>query len=219
VLKYGPFYGLVNNAGIALAAPLEHIPIEDFRRQFEVNVIGQLGVTQAFLPLLRPASGRVIFIGSIAGRLTVPFLGPYSSSKFAIEAMTDALRVELQPWNIHVVLVEPGTIATPIWKKGADEGDRMQARFAGDVVGRYRSALEAIRKAAAGAARRGIPAEEVATLVEHALTNPSPRTRYLVGADAKQRAWIARLVPDRLRDRLLTRILGLPRRGEYAGRS
>ena len=214
--------GLVNNAGIAIAAPLEHIPIDDFRRQLDVNVVGQLAVTQAFLPLLRagpagPAgrAGRIVLIGSIAGRLTVPFLGPYSASKFALEAMADALRVELQPWNLHVSLVEPGSIATPIWKKGAEQGNRMQSRLGPGVTEQYGVALDAIRRVAAATASRGIPADAVARVVEHALTSPSPKTRYLVGADARQRAWIAKLVPDRLRDALLTRVLGIPRRGAY----
>ena len=214
-LAGGGLAGLVNNAGIAIAAPLEHIPIEEFRRQLDVNVVGQLAVTQAFLPLLRAEAGRVVLIGSIAGRLTVPFLGPYSASKFALEAMADALRVELQPWSMHVSLVEPGSIATPIWNKGTAHAERMQAQIGPAVTGQYGPALEAIRQAAAASARRGIPAEAVAKVVEHALTSPSPKTRYLVGADARQRAWLAKLAPDRLRDALLTRILGVPRRGAY----
>ena len=213
--------GLVNNAGIAIAAPLEHVPIDDFRRQLDVNVVGQLAVTQAFLPLLRlgatasARAGRVVLIGSIAGRLTVPFLGPYSASKFALEAMADALRVELQPWNMHVALVEPGSIATPIWNKGTEGANRLQSRLGPGVIEQYGAALDAIRKAAAAAANRGIPAEDVAKVVVHALTSPSPKTRYLVGAGARQRAWIAKLVPDRLRDALLTRVLAIPRRGAY----
>jgi NAD(P)-dependent dehydrogenase (short-subunit alcohol dehydrogenase family) len=109
--------GLINNAGIAVASPLEAVPIEDLRRQLEVNVVGQVAVTQVFLPLLRAGQGRIINMGSIAGRATMPLMGPYSASKYALEAITDALRLELQPWGIHVAIIEPGAIATPIWEK------------------------------------------------------------------------------------------------------
>src|SRR3954471_14417569 len=102
-----PLSGLVNNAGIAVAGPLEFIPIDEFRRQLDVNVVGQVAVTQAFLPALRRSRGRVVFVGSIAGRSALPFLGAYAASKFAVEAVTDALRVELRPWGIDVAVVEP----------------------------------------------------------------------------------------------------------------
>ncbi|MEK7693262.1 MAG: SDR family oxidoreductase, partial [Chloroflexota bacterium] len=108
--------GLVNNAGIAVAAPLEFVPIDDLRRQLEINVIGQIAVTQAFLALIRTARGRIVNIGSVSGKLATPFTGPYSASKFAMEALTDALRIELRPWKIEVSIVEPGSIATPIWE-------------------------------------------------------------------------------------------------------
>ncbi len=109
--------GLVNNAGIAIGSPLELIPLPELRRQFEVNVIGQIAVTQALLPLIRRARGRIVNMGSIAGRGTIPMMGPYSASKFALEALTDALRLELYPWGIEVSIIEPGAIATPIWSK------------------------------------------------------------------------------------------------------
>lgn len=205
--------GLVNNAGIAVAGPLEFLPLAEFRQQLEVNVTGPLAVTQALLPLIRLARGRVVFMGSIAGRLAMPMLGPYSASKHALEAMADALRVELQPWGMHVSLVEPGSIATPIWKKGNEAAAQAAARFPPRADELYRVLSAAMRKAAADAARRGAPPDTVAVVVEHALTAASPRTRYLVGADATLRARIGALVPDRLRDRLFTRALGLPARG------
>ncbi len=209
--------GLVNNAGIAVTGPLEFLPLVEFRQQFDVNVTGQIAVTQAFLPLLRRARGRVVFMGSIAGRMALPMLGPYSASKHALEAIADALRVELQPWGMHVALIEPGSIATPIWKKGDDAAAQAASRFPPMADQLYRAAVTAMRKAAGDAARRGVPAETVAVVVEQALTAASPRTRYLVGADAKLRARLNAWVPDRMRDRLFTRLLGLPARGSGEG--
>jgi NAD(P)-dependent dehydrogenase (short-subunit alcohol dehydrogenase family) len=204
--------GLVNNAGIALAGPLEFLPIEEFRRQLDINVVGQLAVTQAFLPLLRASRGRIVMMGSISGRMATPFVGPYAASKFALEAMTDALRVELQPWGLHVAIVEPGSIATPIWKKGTEHASRLGERFPAEATALYAQAFAALQGAVAHIAARGLPPDAVARAVEHALTSAAPKTRYLVGGDAKLRARIAAFVPDRLRDAMLTRALKLPRR-------
>jgi len=199
-------HGLVNNAGVAVAAPLEVIPLEELRRQLEINVLGQVAVTQAFLPQLRLARGRIVFMGSIAGRSSLPFLGPYAASKHALEAIADALRVELAPWSMQVAIVEPGTIATPIWAKGAATADAIQSRTSADSLALYRDRVEAFRRAAAERGRRGQPADRVAQAVEHALTASRPKTRYLVGRDAKLRATFERL-PDRLRDRVYERLL------------
>jgi NAD(P)-dependent dehydrogenase (short-subunit alcohol dehydrogenase family) len=197
---------LVNNAGIAVASPLEAIPLDELRRQLDVNVVGQVAVTQALLPQLRRARGRVVFIGSIAGRSALPFLGPYAASKHALEAIVDALRIELSPWAVHVSIVEPGTIATPIWSKGAALADEIQARVPSQTLGLYRERLDAFRRAAAAAGRRGIPPDRVAEVVERALTASRPKTRYLIGRDAKLRAAFERL-PDRWRDRVYERVL------------
>jgi NAD(P)-dependent dehydrogenase (short-subunit alcohol dehydrogenase family) len=205
--------GLVNNAGIAVTGPLEFLPVAEFRNQLEVNVVGQLAVTQAFLPLLRPARGRLVFMGSIAGRMTVPFLAPYSVSKFGLEAIADALRLELQPWGMHVSLVEPGSIATPIWSKGASGAEGLAARLGPEAMAHYGAAMHAMRRAAGQAARRGVPAEVVARVVEHALTARVPKTRYLVGFDARTRALLMQILPDRVRDRLITRVMRLPPAG------
>jgi NAD(P)-dependent dehydrogenase (short-subunit alcohol dehydrogenase family) len=209
----GGLDGLVNNAGIAVAGPLEYLPIAQFRRQLEVNVVGQLAVTQACLPLLRRRRGRIVLMGSIAGRMTVPFLGPYSASKFALEAIADALRVELQPWDIRVALVEPGSIATPIWSKSGKAAVEQEATLPEEARRRYGAAADRMREVAAKTGRRGIDPDVVAAAVEDALTRASPRTRYLVGRDARLRAILAAWAPDRLRDRLLTRVLGIPGRG------
>lgn len=204
--------GLVNNAGVAVAAPLELLPLDDLRRQLDVNVVGQIAVTQAFLPLVRAARGRIVFMGSIGGRMAMPFLGPYCASKFALEALVDALRLELAPWRIEVAIVEPGSIATPIWTKSQGNAELMREGFLSRPEADYTEAISAVRHAAAETGRRGEPASRVADAVLHALTAPSPKTRYLVGKDARLRAWLARLVPDRIRDRLVARALKLPHR-------
>ena len=199
-------HGLVNNAGIAVAAPLEVLPLAELRRQLDVNVVGQIAVTQALLPALRRARGRVVLVGSIAGRSALPFLGPYAASKHALEALCDALRVELAPWSIHVSIVEPGTIATPIWTKGAEIAEEIQAQAPAETLALYRRRIDAFRRAAAAAGRRGAPPERVAEAVDHALTAERPKTRYLVGRDARLRAGFE-LLPDRLRDRVYERVL------------
>jgi NAD(P)-dependent dehydrogenase (short-subunit alcohol dehydrogenase family) len=195
--------GLVDNAGIAIAGPLEFLPPEELARQLDVNVVGQLRVLQAFLPALREARGRVVLMGSIAGRSSLPFLGAYAMSKFALEAMADALRVELAPWGMHVAIVEPGTIATPIWTKPQRSADALPT----EARALYGERLEAFRRAAAErSSKRAAPVDTVADAVEHALTAAKPKTRYLVGPDAKRRARVQRL-PDRARDRVLSRFL------------
>ncbi len=200
-------YGLVNNAGIAVAGPLEVLPLEALRRQLEVNVVGQVAVTQAFLPLLRRARGRVVNMGSIGGRSVLPFVGAYCASKFALEALTDALRMELRPWGIEVSIVEPGSVATPIWQRGEAAAEAMLSDLGPDAGILYGAAMEALRKAVRDTGDRGAPPEAVARVVHHALTARRPATRYLVGSMARIRAILQHL-PDRMRDRLLLRRLG-----------
>ena len=144
--------GLVNNAGIVVPGPLEFLPLADLRRQLEINVVGQIAVTQAMLPLLRAARGRIVNMGSIGGRMATPFVGAYAASKFALEALTDALRVEVRPWRIGVSIIEPGAIATPIWQKSAREGERLREAMPAEAMRLYGQALEALRK---GVARAG----------------------------------------------------------------
>jgi NAD(P)-dependent dehydrogenase (short-subunit alcohol dehydrogenase family) len=197
--------GLVDNAGIAVAAPLELVPLDELRRQLEVNVVGQLAVLQAVLPALRRARGRVVLMGSIGGRSALPFLGPYAASKHALEAFADVLRVELAPWDIAVSIVEPASVKTAIWTKGATHAQAMQEGISSEAATLY---AERIQRFRAVALRRGpgIDADIVARAVEHALTATRPKARYLVGRDAHLRAWIERL-PTRLRDRVLARVL------------
>ena len=204
-------YGLINNAGIAVVGPLEAVPISDLRRQLEINVIGQVAVTQAFLPLIRKARGRIVNMGSIAGRGAMPLMGPYAASKFALEAMTDALRLELQQWGIEVSIVEPGAIATPIWEKSGKDAADLETAMPMEMRGMYAALVAAVRKVVGEASARAIAADAVAQAVEHALTASRPKTRYLVGTDAKLRALMIKLLPDRLSDAVLTWALKLPR--------
>jgi NAD(P)-dependent dehydrogenase (short-subunit alcohol dehydrogenase family) len=193
---------LVDNAGIAIAAPLEFLPPDELTRQLDVNVVGQLRVLQAFLPALRRSQGRVVLMGSIAGKSALPFLGAYAMSKFALEAMADSLRLELAPFGMHVAIVEPGTIATPIWTKP----QRTVDEFSAEAAELYGQRVEKFRRLAAERAANAVPALAVAQAVEHALTSAKPKTRYIVGPDAKRRARVEHL-PDRLRDKVLSRFL------------
>ena len=205
--------GLVNNAGIVVGSPLEVIPLSQLRTQLEVNVIGQIAVTQAFLPLLRLGQGRIVNMGSIAGRGTIPLLGPYSASKYALEALTDALRMELQPWGIHVSIIEPGAIATPIWEKSGKSAEELEALASKEAKALYGDAVSRVREAVAKSAERAISPDAVVRAVHHALTAACPKTRYLVGNDAKLRAWMVKWLPDRMQDFLLTLALNYPRKG------
>ena len=193
---------LVANAGIAVAAPLEFLPAEELGRQLDVNVVGQLRVVQAFLPALRRSRGRIVLMGSIGGRSALPFLGAYAASKFALEAFADVLRLELAPWGVRVAIVEPGTIATAIWTKP----QRRLDEFPPQAAELYGERVERFRRLAAARSANGVPAEAVAKAVEHALTAERPRTRYVVGPDARKRGLVEKL-PDRLRDRVLERFL------------
>jgi NAD(P)-dependent dehydrogenase (short-subunit alcohol dehydrogenase family) len=202
VLRDAPLHGLVNNAGIAVAGPVELVPLERWRTQLEINVIGLVSVTQAFLPALRRGCGRIVNIGSIAGRSALPCSGPYCASKYAVEAITDSLRMELAPFGIAVAVIEPGAVATPIWDKSARIAEEMSGQVDPSLYQLYSGLVDKIRKLAAQAGRGAIPVEEVVRAVEHALTSARPHTRYPVGRDAKLRLLLKRL-PDRVMDRLI----------------
>jgi len=194
--------GIVNNAGIAVAGPLECVAPEDLRRQFEVNVIAPIVLTQAFLPRLRSERGRVVFVGSISGRFAVPFIAPYSSSKFALRALSDALRVELAPFGVLVSLIEPGSVKTPIWEKGRSAHQRSWEPYA--------KAMEAVQRTAELEERSGIAPERVGRAILRALVDPRPRAHYLVGTPARIGSILYSLLPVRLHDRLIRKAMGLP---------
>ncbi|HSK20054.1 MAG TPA: SDR family oxidoreductase [Longimicrobiales bacterium] len=205
---------LVNNAGVAVAGPLEFLPITELRRQLDVNVTGQIAVTQACLPLLRRArssskgdhrAGRIVFMSSVAGRSALPFMGAYAASKFALEAAADSLRVELRPFGIVVSLVEPGVIATPIWKTSRDAAERNIAAMPPQLEEYYGRAVNTLRTRVDSI--KGLAPEHVADAVTHALTSRRPRTRYIVGRDARLRLAMHALLPVRVRDWLLAGVV------------
>jgi NAD(P)-dependent dehydrogenase (short-subunit alcohol dehydrogenase family) len=202
--------GLVNNAGIGAAYPIELVPPEVLRGAFEVNVFGVVAVTQALLPQLRAGRGRIVTIGSVGDRLAIPFGGPLNATKYALAAINDSLRMELRPWGIDVVLIEPGAIVTPALDKLEAGAEAAIGTF--DAAGRehYAAAFRSMIARAGARERKGSPPSVAAQAVLRALTARRPRTRYLVGATARPLAALA-LLPDRLLDELRLRIFGLPR--------
>jgi len=205
-----PLAGLVNNAGIAVAAPLEFLPIDRLRQQLEINLIGQAAVIQAFLPALRRARGRIVNVSSIGGRVGLPLVSPYNASKFGLEGLSDSLRRELRPQGVDVILIEPGGVKTPIWNKAGRLADEMLADGVPAEAERiYGKMIAAVRAGTTRIAEdTGIEPREVAEVIGTALTASRPRARYLVGRDAKVRAVMARVLPDRVMDRLIGRALG-----------
>ena len=208
-LDGGRLAGLVNNAGVAISGPIEFISPDELTRQLDINVVGQVRVTQAFMKLLRRDRGRVINISSIGGRIALPLVGPYAASKFALEAVSDSLRREVRSQGIEVVVVEPGAIKTPIWGKGNAAADAMLADAPAEAEQLYGDMIRALRAETVKIEEdRGLPPEEVAKVVGQALTARKPKTRYLVGRDAKMRAAMAKRLPDRVMDSLIGRALG-----------
>ena len=193
---------IVNNAGIAIGGPVEYLPLDYWRQQLEVNVVGQVAVTQAFLPLLRQSWGRVVFVGSVSGLLSTPMMAPYGASKFAVEALADSLRIELADWDLQVSLIEPGAVRTAIWDKGRSLADELEGRLPAIALERYARWIEVIRGGIEAQDAAGVDPIHVAKAVEHALTATRARTRYLVGVDARMTALAARL-PDRVRDQVV----------------
>jgi NAD(P)-dependent dehydrogenase (short-subunit alcohol dehydrogenase family) len=204
-----PLGVLVNNAGIAVNAPVETIPMEEWRRQFEVNFFGQVAITQALLPALLAGGGRVVNVSSIGGRVALPMVAAYNASKFALEAVSDSLRRELHGQGVDVILIEPGGVKTPIWKKGNELADEIQEQMPPEVERLYGNMIEAVRRETVRIEQKtGIEPRAVAEVIGRALTAKRPRTRYLVGTDAKIRGPVAKFMPDRLMDRAIARQLG-----------
>jgi NAD(P)-dependent dehydrogenase (short-subunit alcohol dehydrogenase family) len=201
--------GLVNNAGTAVCGPIELLPIDDFRRQLEINVVGVVAVTQAVLPLLRKACGRIVNMSSISGGLAPPYMSPYSASKFALEAVNDALRVELRNWGIRVSCVEPGPIATPIWEKSLAAADQLAEQIDPAVLALYETDLVAVRKAVDDSVRTASPVERVVKAVVHALTARRPKAHYYLGWNVRLCFKDAKLLPDILRDWIIKKVMGL----------
>jgi NAD(P)-dependent dehydrogenase (short-subunit alcohol dehydrogenase family) len=203
---------VVNNAGIVVGGPVEAVSPEQLRHQLDVNVVGQHAVTRALLPRLRASRGRVLFVSSVSGRIATPMTGAYNASKFALEGMADALRMELRPWKIPVVLIEPGQTDTDIWRDAeatleglvGDMSHEHQTLYAKHIAG-YRKSIPISQKVAA-------PASAVATIIETALTARRPRARYVVGAANKVQATVVGALPTAVSDLMLRTVIGVPRR-------
>jgi NAD(P)-dependent dehydrogenase (short-subunit alcohol dehydrogenase family) len=204
-----PLAGLVNNAGISIGGPMEFLPIDKLRQQLEVNVIGLVATTQAMMPALRLATGRVVNIGSVAGRVASPFVAPYNASKFAVEAITDAWRQELAPWGIKMIVIEPGSVSTPIWTKGAEQVAEARETLPVEALEKYGKAMSAFDGILARMDRMGIEPVKVAQLVEKALTARSPRARYLIGPDARMQVGLKTVLPTRAFDKAVEKLMGL----------
>jgi NAD(P)-dependent dehydrogenase (short-subunit alcohol dehydrogenase family) len=201
-------YGLVNNAGIAVQGPLLYLPIEQFKRQIDVNLTGQLIVTQAFAPFLgtnrsaKGPRGRIVMISSVGGRNAFPFIGPYNTSKFGLEGFSESLRRELMLFGIDVIIVAPGAVATPIWDK-ADAVDLSQ--YANTP---YAPMIAKVKQYMISLGRKGLPPEQLGVAVAHALTTSHPKTRYVVAPDPIQN-FIFNHLPKRVVDRIIARQVGL----------
>jgi len=203
----GGLDALVNNAGGALGGPLELLPLEEVRHLFDVNFFGHVAVTQALIPALRHARGRIVLISSVGGLVTTPYLAPYHASKYALEAAGNALRLELLGSGIQVALIEPGSVATPIWEKNRDQVDDFTVPE--ELREQYGHVPAAMAKTLQSTARRGIPPERVARAIERALSARKMRARYLVGLDAHMMVWASRLLPDLVFDRVVRRAVGV----------
>ena len=201
--------GLVNNAGIVVAGPLEFIKKDDLWEQFHVNLVGQITVTQAFLPLLRKGKGRIVNITSIGGRQSVPFIGPYCASKAAMESLSDSLRMELRPFDLPVIIVTPGNISTPIWSKTRKISEQRTQQLPPKVGDLYGANLDLVMKASAKMEKSGIDPVTVARIVAHALTIGKPKSRYIVGWDARLQIMMSKVLPDKIRDYIVLKFIGL----------
>jgi NAD(P)-dependent dehydrogenase (short-subunit alcohol dehydrogenase family) len=203
---------VVNNAGVVVAGPVEAVPLPELRRQLEVNVVGQAAVTQVVLPRLRESRGRLVFVSSVSGRVATPMFGPYNASKFALEGMADALRMELAPWGVRVVLVEPAQTDTDLWRRADGDLNDAVATLSPQHRDLYRKHIAGYRKSIPRSQRMAAPVDGVAATIEKALTERRPRARYVVGVSARAQAFLAQVTPTALLDVLLRVGTGVPRR-------
>ena len=201
---------IVNNAGIVVSGPMETVSTDEWRKQLDINVIGQLAVTRAVLPRLRKSRGRIVFISSVNGKLSMPLIGAYSASKFALEAAADALRMELRPWHISVVIVEPAQTDTDIWRTADTMVEETEAALSSEQRELYGRHIAGMRKFIPMSQKMAVPAAKVSAVVEEALTARRPRARYLVGVGSKLQVALMTNAPTWARDRLLRRVSGQP---------
>ncbi len=208
IADLGPLDAVVNNAGYVLDGPVEALSLADLRRQFDVNVVGQVAVTQAALPGLRANRGRVVFVSSLSGRVSSPMTGAYNASKYALEGLADALRVELRRWHLPVVLVEPGAVRTEIWTNALEQHDASVARMTPAHAELYAGHLARTRRSLRMMQRLAVPPERVAAVIERALTADRPRARYQVGLSGRVQLIGSSLSPTVVKDALFARALG-----------
>ena len=204
-----PLRAVVNNAGIAVNAPVETAPLDEWRRQLEVTVIGQIAVTQALMPALLANGGRVVTIGSLGGKVAMPGFGPYSAAKFAMEAVNDTLRREMEPFGLKVIMVTPGAVSTGMTEQGLATIDRLARLMTPEQHGRHDRLIDAVKTQVKAFARDGVPPEQAAAVVSRAVNDRRPRIRYTVGRDAALLARMVRFIPDGFLDRALRRQIGL----------
>lgn len=201
---------VVNNAGIAVGGAMETLSPDDWRKQLEVNVIGQLAVTQAVLPRLRKSHGRVVFISSVNGRFAMPLIGAYAASKFALEAAADALRMELSPWKIPVVVIQPAQTDTDMWRTADAMVEELESGLTTEHRSLYAGHIAGMKKMIPVSQKIAVPTAKVTAVVEEALTARRPRTRYIVGLGPKVQVALISNMPTKLRDRVLRRVSGQP---------
>ena len=204
--------GVVNNAGVAVGGAVEALALDDLRQQYEVNVIGQVAVTQAVLPRLRASQGRVVFVSSVSGRVSTPLTGAYNSSKFALEGLADALRLELRPWGIAVSLIEPAQTDTEMWQQAEDTLESEVAKLSPEHRELYAPHIEGFRKIIPLSQKLAAPPTTVAVAVERALASRRPKARYVVGVGPKLQVRMTNATPTRVRDAMLRRVFRIPRK-------
>jgi NAD(P)-dependent dehydrogenase (short-subunit alcohol dehydrogenase family) len=211
-LVAGQLDAVVNNAGIAVTGPLEGLALADLRRQLEINVTGQLAVTQAVLPALRASGGRIVFVSSLSGRVANPMMGAYNASKYALEGMADALRMELSPWGVKVVLVEPAQTDTDLWRNADETVEQTVAALSDEHRQLYNKHITGMRKVVRLSQKMAAPVDGVAAVIEKALTDRRPRARYVVGTPARVQASLLALTPTPVLDFVMKTASGVPRR-------
>ena len=199
---------LMNNAGVSINGPIEYVALDDLRRQLEVNVVGLVAVTQAFMPLIKKAMGRIVNVSSVGGFFTTPILGPYCASKYAVEAISDAMRRELRPWGVQVVTIQPAAIRTAIWEKGTNDAERMIANAPPGMLDDYGRVLKRITKFAESSEKTAAPPEDVYRAVSRALSAARPKHRYGMGTGYGQRKFLS-LIPVRMADNMICKALGI----------
>lgn len=198
-----PLRALINNAGIAVNAPVEALPLDEWRRLFDVNLFGHIAVTQALLPFLHRSRGRIVNISSVGGKIAMATFGPYAGAKFALEAVSDSLRRELAPHGVQVVVVEPGAVKTEIGDRGIATTTDLAERMNPEQQRRYGGLVKAVVAQTAEHVGNGMPADRAGSIIAEAATSRRPRTRYTVGRDAALLTRLAHILPDRILDRVL----------------